>query len=345
MSTSQSTNILNWVNPNDKTGEFKRQQSVFRDWVSNEPGAKYPAEEGRYHLYVSYACPWAHRALIVRSLKGLEKILPFTSVHWHLESGGWRFATPSDGEVYSPSLNVTEDPNHDKTFTHLSQLYFESSPEYTGRYTVPVLYDKIQKRIVNNESSEIIAMLNSAFNSLVDRETYNLNLRPASLEEDIDTTNAWLYDAINNGVYKAGFATTQEAYTTNVTSLFTALETVETHLREAGPYYFGKELTETDIRLFTTLIRFDPVYVQHFKCNLKDVRSGFPAIHRWLRGLYWGNEAFKKTTVFEHIKLHYTKSHRQINPFGITPAGPERDILPLGVEVDAVEAVKGEKEV
>ncbi|PYH90261.1 ubiquitin-activating enzyme E1 [Aspergillus ellipticus CBS 707.79] len=329
MATGNSGKITDWVNPNDKSGEFKRQVSSFRNWISSEPGAEFPPEKGRYHLYVSYACPWAHRTLITRKLKGLEDIISFTSVHWHLGEKGWRFATPDEQQ---PEENVTSDPLSQST--HLREIYFANDPDYAGRFTVPVLYDKKTNRIVSNESSEIIRMLYYEFNSLLPSAYQKIDPFPTSLRAEIDATNEWTYNDINNGVYKSGFATTQEAYEKAVTTLFASLDKVEAHLAaNAAPYFFGSEITELDIRLFTTIIRFDPVYVQHFKCNIRDIRSGYPAIHRWVRKLYWDVPAFKDTTNFEHIKLHYTKSHKQINPFGITPVGPLPDVLPLDEEV------------
>ncbi|KAK4998037.1 S-glutathionyl-(chloro)hydroquinone reductase [Elasticomyces elasticus] len=329
--------ILNWVDPKDKSGEFKRQQSTFRDWIKNESGAQFPAEKDRYHLYVSYACPWAHRALIVRKLKGLEDIVSYTSVHWHMLEKGWRFAEPNEDV---PGANVTPDPLHEG-YTHLRDIYYENNKDYDGRFTVPTLYDKKQKRIVNNESSDIIRMLYHAFDHLLPDKYKNVDLLPKDLEKEIDETNQWTYNDINNGVYKSGFATTQEAYEKNVKTLFKSLDRAEAHLQKnAGPYYFGKQITEADIRLFTTIIRFDAVYVQHFKCNIRDIRSGYPALHKWVRNLYWTVPAFGETTEFTHIKNHYTKSHRQINPLSITPLGPEPPILPLDKEVAAAEAMK-----
>ncbi|KAF2396656.1 hypothetical protein EJ06DRAFT_533915 [Trichodelitschia bisporula] len=334
-SKDDKKDILNWVEPGSKTGEFKRQQSTFRDTISPDPGAEFPAEKGRYHLYVSYACPWAHRTLIVRKLKGLEDIIPFTSVHWHMGEKGWRFATPDEN---IPGESVTPDPHHE-SYTHLRDIYFEQNKDYTGRFTVPTLYDTKAKRIVNNESAEIIRMFYTAFDGILPEEYRGVDLLPKELEEKIEETNGWTYDLINNGVYKSGFATTQSAYESAVTALFGALDRVEEHLTTSpGPYYFGDKITEADVRLFTTIVRFDPVYVQHFKCNIKDIRSGFPAINAWLRKLYWEVPAFKDTTQFEHIKNHYTKSHGQINKFAITPVGPIPNILPQDEEVPAVRA-------
>ncbi|KAF7175560.1 hypothetical protein CNMCM7691_009125 [Aspergillus felis] len=336
MATGNTGKITDWVDPKDKSGEFKRQQSVFRNFISREPGAQFPPEKDRYHLYVSYACPWAHRTLITRKLKGLEDIISFTSVHWHLGENGWRFAT-ADEEVAGE--NVTPDPLH-PDFTHLRAIYFSNDPDYTGRFTVPVLFDKKTQRIVSNESAEIIRMFYYEFDDLLPEKYRNVDLYPAALRSEIDATNDWTYNDVNNGVYKSGFATTQEAYEKAVTTLFASLDRIEAHLSKDAnsPYFFGSSITEIDIRLYTTIVRFDPVYVQHFKCNIRDIRSGYPAIHRWVRRLYWDIPAFRETTNFEHIKKHYTKSHKQINQFAITPVGPVPDILPKEEEVRAVAA-------
>ncbi|KAL2878841.1 E1 ubiquitin-activating protein [Colletotrichum sp. CLE4] len=334
----QAGKVTDWVKPNDKSGEFKRQQSSFRNFISREEGAKFAPEKGRYHLYVSYACPWACRTLITRQLKGLEDFISYSVVHWHLGEKGWRFVAKDEKDV--PGAHVVPDPvpGHE-SYTHLRDLYFESEPEYDGRFTVPVLYDTKLKTIVSNESSEIIRMLYTEFDDLIDEEFRTINPYPEPLRAQIDEANEWTYDKINNGVYKSGFATTQEAYERNVTALFEALDKTEAHLQTTaaeGPYYFGKEITEADIRLYVTIIRFDPVYVQHFKCNIRDIRSGYPHIHKWMRNLYWNVPAFKDTTQFEHIKWHYTKSHTQINPFSISPVGPLPHILPLDEEMPAV---------
>jgi glutathionyl-hydroquinone reductase len=251
---------------------------------------------------------------------------------------GWRFAT-ADEKL--PGENVTPDPLH-PSFTHLRDVYFSVNPDYTGRFTVPTLYDKKKNTIVSNESSEIIRMMYTEFDDLLPEKYRNVVLFPENLQQQIEATNDWTYNDINNGVYKSGFATTQEAYSHAVTQLFTSLDRVEAHLQSStGPYYFGATITEADVRLYTTIIRFDPVYVQHFKCNMWDIRSGYPAIHRWVRELYWNVPAFGETTQFEHIKKHYTKSHRQINQFAITPVGPLPDILPVAEEVAAVEFARG----
>jgi len=226
-------------------------------------------------------------------------------------------------------------------FTHLRQLYFAVDPEYKGRFTVPTLYDKKTKQIVSNESSEIIRMFYHEFDNLLPEQYKNVELFPEQFQKDIEETNEWTYNDVNNGVYKCGFATSQEAYEKAIVPLFQSLDRIETHLQNkftsspSSLFYFGDTVTEADIRLYTTIVRFDPVYVQHFKTNIRDIRSGYPAIHCWLRHLYWDIPAFKDTSQFEHMKKHYTKSHRQINQFGITPVGPLPDILGKDEEVKA----------
>ncbi|KAI0970573.1 glutathione S-transferase omega-like 2 [Xylaria arbuscula] len=337
---ASSGKITDWVAPNDKSGEFKRQASSFREWISDEPGAQFPPEKGRYHLYVSYACPWAHRTLIARKLKGLEEFVSFSVVHWHMGNKGWRFPTAEDKDAAGENVVPDPLPGHE-SHTHLRDLYFRVNPSYSGRFTVPVLFDKKTDTIVNNESSEILRMFGTVFNAHLPADKAAVDLYPESLRKEIDEAGTWTYDDINNGVYKSGFATTQEAYEKNVVKLFEALDKVEEKLKSSGgPYLFGDVLTETDVRLYVTIIRFDPVYVQHFKCNIRDIRSGYPATHKWLRTLYWAHptSAFQDTTNFLHIKNHYTKSHTQINPHSITPVGPVPDVLPLGEEVGAVKA-------
>ncbi|KAL1597749.1 S-glutathionyl-(chloro)hydroquinone reductase [Paraconiothyrium brasiliense] len=332
----QKGSITDWVKPGDKSGEFKRQTSVFRNWIENKPDAEFPPEKGRYHLYVSYACPWAHRTMIVRKLKGLEDFVGITSVHWHMGEKGWRFA--EKGEKVAGDL-TTPDPIH-KDFTHIRDIYFEQDPDYSGRFTVPTLYDKKANKIVSNESSEIIRMFYTAFDDHLEEKYKSVDLFPAKLQKEIEEMNDWVYNDINNGVYKSGFATTEEAYTKAVTTLFTSLDRVEESLSTSStPYLLSSPtITEADVRLYTTIVRFDPVYVQHFKCNIRDIRSGYPHLHKWLRNLYWDHPAFGETTQFEHIKKHYTKSHSQINQFAITPVGPLPDILGKDEEVPAVKA-------
>ena len=315
-----------------KNGAFIRPDAQFRNWISNDPDAEFPAEKDRYHLYISYACPWAHRTLIVRKLKGLEDIIPFTAVHWNLREKGWPFAT---AETRDENLHVVPDPYHENA-KHIRDIYFAQVPDYTGRPSVPVLFDVKQNKIVSNESSEIIRMFYKSFDHLLSPEFQKIDLLPTNLEADINETNDWTYNTINNGVYKAGMATSQAAYEAAVLALFESLDRVEAHLASyPGPFYYGETVTEADVRLFTTIIRFDIVYVQHFKCNVRDIRSGYPAIHRWVRNLYWDVPAFRDTTNFEHIKRHYTVSHRMINPYGITPVGPIPHIMPKDEEVRA----------
>ncbi|KAL8963167.1 MAG: hypothetical protein Q9193_000536 [Seirophora villosa] len=325
--------ITDWAS---KDGAFKRAPSHFRNVISKQPGAEFPPEKHRYHLYVSYACPWAHRTLIVRKLKGLEEIIPYTSVHWEMLEKGWRFARPDEK---LPGDNVTPDPIHEN-MTHLRDIYFKVDPDYSGRFTVPTLYDLKQGKIVSNESSDIIRMFYTEFDDILPEKYRTVDMFPKHLRQDIEGVNDWTYNDINNGVYKTGFAQTQDAYEKAIQPLFSSLDRAEAHLAEhAAPYYFGKDITEADVRLFTTIIRFDPVYVQHFKCNIRDVRSGYPELHKWLRHLYWDVPAFGKTTEFEHIKKHYTKSHKQINPASITPVGPVPDIMPKDQEIPAAAAI------
>lgn len=332
----KGSKITDWADK--KTGDFKRQNSQFRNHISKKPGAEFPPEKDRYHLYVSYACPWAHRTLIVRKLKGLEEYFPFTCVHWHMQEKGWRFAKEDE---HVPGENVTPDPLNPSN-THLRDIYFSVDKDYGGRFTVPTLYDKKKKTIVSNESSEIIRMMYTEFDDVLPEKFAKIDLFPTKLQQEIEATNDWTYNDINNGVYKSGFASTQDAYERAVEPLFKSLDRVEKHLSssESGPYYYGENITEADVRLFTTIVRFDPVYVQHFKCNIRDIRSGYPALHKWLRKLYWDVPAFHDTTQFEHIKKHYTKSHSQINQFSITPVGPVPDILPKDKEVASAEAIK-----
>ena len=249
---------------------------------------------------------------------------------------GWRFAT-EDEQV--PGENVRPDPIHSE-YKFLRDVYFGVEPDYSGRFTVPTLYDTKNKTIVSNESSDIIRMFYHQFDGLLPEAQASVDLLPSDLHQQIDETNEWTYNDINNGVYKAGFSTKADAYQAAVKQLFTSLDRAEAHLATSGPYYFGDRLTEADVRLFTTIVRFDPVYVQHFKTNIRDIRSGYPHLHAWLRRLYWDHDAFKSTTQFEHIKKHYIQSHSQINPHGITPVGPIPDILPKDKEVNTAEAFK-----
>ena len=323
---SPSTSAIDWV---DNCGTFQRPESAFRNWVSKASGAEFRPEKGRYHLYVAYSCPWAHRTLIVRQLKGLHDIVNITAMHWLQDDNGWRFATEAQKDE---KLHMTPDPNH-KGVTHLKDLYLAERPHHSGRFTTPMLFDTKTNRIVNNESSDIIRMLGSRFDDLLPNNSFErLDLYPQGLQCDIDFTNDWIHKDINEGVYSAGFAQSQEAYGKATKALFCALDCVEAILGDdarVGLYFYGDRLTEVDVRLFTTIIRFDPVYVQHFKVNVRDIRHGYPAIHKWMQHLYWNEPAFSDTTNFEHIKKNYTKSHRNINLYGITPLGPVPNVLPL----------------
>lgn len=248
---------------------------------------------------------------------------------------GWRFATSDEklpGETSPDALH--------KGYTHLRDIYFEQNPDYEGRFTVPTLYDKKTNRIVSNESSEIIRMFYYAFDDIIEEKYKQVDLFPEKLRKDIEAMNDWVYNDVNNGVYKSGFATTEEAYTKAVTQLFKSLDRLESHLAESSTSYLlsSPTITEADVRLYTTIVRFDPVYVQHFKCNIRDIRAGYPHLHKWMRHLYWDYPAFKDTTEFEHIKKHYTKSHLQINQFQITPVGPLPNILAKDEEVASVKA-------
>jgi putative glutathione S-transferase len=298
--------------PHDKTGRFVRPDAPFRHWVtaSGEPGPSgvggFKAEPGRYHLIVSLACPWAHRTLIFRKLKGLENMISLSVVHWLLGDRGWTF---------EPGRGVIPDPIFGSKA--LSEFYVRARPDFSGRVTVPVLWDKETGTIVNNESSEIIRMFNSAFDGVgaAVGDYYPSDVRP-----EIDALNAHIYATVNNGVYRAGFAATQEAYEEAFRALFDTLDMLEARLSERR-FLIGERLTEADWRLFTTLIRFDPVYFGHFKCNLREIRA-YPALTRYLRELYrWPGVA--ETVDFFHIKHHYYASHLRINPTGIVPLGPE----------------------
>lgn len=276
--------------------------------------------------------------------KGMQTIVSrYFSLLSSVQSLGWRFVTEDES---LPGENVTPDPLH-PSFTHLRQIYFSVDSDYSGRFTVPTLYDTKTNTIVSNESSEIIRMFYHELDSLLPEKYASVDLFPSDLQKVIEETNGWTYNDINNGVYKSGFATTETAYANAVTTLFKSLDRAEAHLASPGhtPFYYGERLTEADIRLYTTIVRFDPVYVQHFKCNIRDIRSGYPNLHRWVRNLYWNVPAFHKTTQFEHIKNHYTKSHKQVNPFSITPVGPLPNILPPDREVAAAmhEREVGEK--
>ena len=299
---------------NDSAGEFIRWESDFRHWVTvdGSPGLSgdggFQAEPGRYHLYVSYACPWAHRTLIYRSLKGLQDVISVSVVHPLMPEDSWVF-----GE-YPGST-----PDHVHGFGKLHQLYQHADPGFNGVVTVPVLYDKYKQTIVNNESSEIIRMLNSAFDQWGNA---GLDFYPVHLRSDIDTINKVVYHNVNNGVYRTGFATTQKAYEKACNTLFTTLDDLEARLSWKR-YLAGDRITEADWRLFPTLLRFDPVYYGHFKCNRRRLVD-YPNLWGYTRELYQVS-GVAETVNMDHIKTHYYGSHKSINPTGIVPLGPEID--------------------
>lgn len=303
-----------WYDTSATGGRFIRSDSQFRNWITADgspgPGGEggFKAEPGRYHLYVSLACPWAHRTLIMRALKGLEEMISVSVVHWLMAEDGWTFA---DG----PS--VVPDPVRGARFLH--EIYTAADPRYSGRVTVPVLWDKRQGRIVNNESAEIIRMLSRAFDEVGARPG---DYYPDHLQAAIDAANERVYDGLNNGVYKAGFATTQAAYDEAVEQVFDTLDWVEQRLSQQR-YLAGGQLTEADIRLFTTLVRFDEVYHGHFKCNRRRIVD-YPRVWAFTREMFQ-LPGVAPTVNIEHIKRHYYESHRTINPTAIVPVGPAPD--------------------
>lgn len=303
-----------WYDTGATGGRFVRPASSFRSWVTADGSAGpsgdsgFVAEAGRYHLYVSLACPWAHRTLIVRALKRLENHISVSVVHWLMREDGWTFA---DG----PGV-VPDSINHART---LHEIYTAADPHYTGRVTVPALWDRKRHTIVNNESSEIIRMFNSAFDGVGAAAG---DYYPNALRPEIDAINARVYDTLNNGVYKSGFATTQGAYDEAVAPLFDTLDWLDARLADRR-YLIGDALTEADIRLFTTLIRFDAVYVGHFKCNIRRIVD-YPNLSAYVRDIFQ-TPGVAATVNFHHIRHHYYESHRSINPYGIVPAGPELD--------------------
>jgi len=297
-------------------GRFVREESRFRNWITPDgsPGPTgaggFQAEPGRYHLYVSLACPWAHRTLIFRKLKGLESAVTVDVVHYHLGSEGW---------VFDPTVPRAT-PDTVNGMRRLYEVYRAANPHYTGRVSVPVLWDKKRSTIVNNESSEIIRMLNSAFDGVgASKGDYY----PQALRADIDAINDAVYANINNGVYRCGFATSQEAYEEAFHELFDTLDKMEGRLAK-GRFLCGNAITEADWRLFTTLVRFDVVYYLHFKCNLRRI-ADYPDLSNYLRDLYQ-MAGIAETVDFEHIKKHYYGSHTNINPSGIVPLGPAINI-------------------
>ena len=304
-----------WYDTDSTGGKFKRSESQFRNWVTQDGSAGptgdagFKAEAGRYHLYVSLACPWAHRTLIFRKLKGLESMISVSVVNPLMAEHGWTFAA-DDGVVADPLFQAD----------YMHQIYTSADHQYTGRVTIPVLWDKQQNTMVSNESSEIIRMFNSAFDGIgaTPGDYY-----PAALRAEIDSLNEQIYNRVNNGVYKAGFATTQHAYEEAVAPLFATLDELEQRL-STHRYLLGDTITEADWRLFTTLVRFDAVYHGHFKCNIKQI-ADYPHLSGYLRELYqWPGVA--GTVNMKHIKAHYYRSHATINPTGVVPVGPELNL-------------------
>ncbi|MCK7595829.1 glutathione S-transferase family protein [Microbulbifer sp. CAU 1566] len=308
----------NWqpVQQEDEDGRFIRQTSSFRNWVTEDGSAGvtgrggFKAEAGRYHLYVAYICPWASRALMARQLKGLADVISVSVANPVLTDQGWAFGgfTGSDED----SLNGAR---------YMHELYTRADPNFTGRATVPVLWDKHTGTIVNNESADIVRMLNSAFSHLGRGESNKaLDLYPRALQADIDALNSYLYDNLNNGVYQAGFATTQFAYKEAYNRVFAALDEMESRLADGRAFLFGDRLTESDIRLFVTLVRFDAAYYGLFKCNRNALRE-MPNLHRYMRRIL-KMEGVEETVNLQHIKAGYY-SIKALNPTGIVPEGPE----------------------
>ncbi|MFC5386115.1 glutathione S-transferase family protein [Aquamicrobium segne] len=301
-----------WYDTSKSGGRFERSQSQWRDVVTvdgaSAPGRTrgFKAEAGRYHLYVSLACPWAHRTLIFRALKKLEDVISVSVVDHYMGENGWTFAK-TDG--------ATGDTLYGLEFMH--QIYTRADPSYSGRVTVPVLWDKVEQTIVNNESSEIIRMLNSAFDEWGDA---SVDFYPEALRSEIDALNDEIYPAVNNGVYRAGFATTQEAYEEAYNEVFAMLDRLEERLSKQR-FLTGQYITEADWRLFTTLVRFDPVYVGHFKCNRQRIID-YPNLWNYLLDLYQV-PGVADTVDMNHIKGHYYGSHSTINPTGVVPLGPK----------------------
>ena len=299
-----------WYDTKSSGGRFVRKESSFRDHVRADGSTRFAPAAGRYHLYVSLACPWAHRTLIFRKLKGLEQAISLSVVDPFMGAGGWEFGS-SEGS--------TPDAIHAARFLH--EVYTKADPRYTGRVTVPVLWDREHGTIVNNESSEIIRMFNGEFDTLAEHPA--LDFYPEPLRPEIDEINAIVYSDVNNGVYRCGFATSQEAYEDAFAQLFSTLDRLEERLGRQR-YLVGDRLTEADWRLFTTLVRFDAVYVGHFKCNLRRI-ADMPNLAGYLRELYQV-PGVADTVDLTHIKRHYYESHGTINPTGVVPIGPELDL-------------------
>jgi putative glutathione S-transferase len=301
-----------WVPEYEATndeGEFDRQETTFRDWIKDDPDAEFPAESGRYHLYVSYACPWAHRTLVTHALKGLGDTVSVDVVDPYRDDDGWQFTPEKDGCT----------PDTVNGFEYLREAYVAADPNYTGRVTVPVLWDKKRETIVNNESEEIMRMLDTTLNRF---STRDVDLYPEGYQSEVDRIIDEIYDPINNGVYRAGFAETQESYEQAVGELFDALDHWNDVLSEQR-YLAGDVLTEADIAMFTTLIRFDDVYHTHFKCNRRKV-SEYPSLWNYLKELYQ-LPGVTDTVNIDHIREHYYTTQTAINPKRIVAVGPDHD--------------------
>ncbi len=297
-----------WYDTSKTAGMFMRQESQFRHFVTADGAGGFRAEPGRYHLYVSFACPWAHRTIIYRQLQSLEKVISISVVDPVISDQGWVFTDGAD-----------DTPDTVNGSTHLHHIYTHAQPDYSGRVTVPVLWDKQRQTIVNNESAEIIRMFNAAFNAFTGVKT---DFYPPALRQEIDMLNAFVYERINDGVYKAGFAGSQRVYESAVKRLFGALDELE-NLLDQTRYLVGDSITEADWRLLPTLLRFDAVYATHFKCNLKRVED-YPNLANYMRDLYQV-PGVSGTVNMDHIKRHYYLSHRHLNPSGLVPAGPLLD--------------------
>jgi putative glutathione S-transferase len=300
------------------TGEFQRQEDAFREWISNDGSTPYPAEAGRYHLYVSLACPWASRTLIFRNLKGLEHAIGLTIVDPLRDEKGWAFREPSTKWPPADSFSSTDSTNG---FRYLSEAYHATDPKFQGRVTVPVLWDKKTKKIINNCEDDICPMFNSLFNDFAKNK--DVDFFPKEIEAEHAKLNDFLYDNINNGVYRAGFATRQAPYERACKRLFDALDEMEKRLT-SGRYLFDQRIVEADWRLFCTLIRFDVVYHGHFKCNLRRIID-YPNLQGYLLDLYQ-QPGVADTVNIDHIKRHYYMTHEEINPTRIVPLGPIVDL-------------------
>ncbi|KAL6720542.1 hypothetical protein ACLMJK_002466 [Lecanora helva] len=302
--------------PNDASGS----------WRHTIPSPSFPAAPNRYHLYVGLFCPFAHRVIITRQIKGLQEFLPMSIVKpYPKDNGGWRF--PVDDEKY-PGSTI----DHLLHSEFLSEVYFRSDTDYKGKYSVPVLWDKETQQIVNNESEDIMRMLNHAFDDFLPKDSprRGIDFYPENMRDKINEVNSWMMPNLNSGVYKAGFADNQEDYEKNCRVVFQTLDRLESMLADDRSLFLlgTPQRTEADIKLYTTLVRFDTIYQQHFKLMTRSVRHGYPRLNRWLKNFYWNVPGVKETTNFEQIKDNYSKSHGLINPRGITPLGPEPAVEP-----------------